>query len=817
MSQEQKSVSSIQMFPRHLGYRKNKYKKDFYMASYSEDQRKCVVTRMGQANIFKQGNGFKFAIQGFVLFKDINNWLFNKCSKNSETATNEYDFSCLYDLTLDDVKKNLNVIFKGVTYSYDQNLHRPSQAQYDAAWNDVENHLFPVQHAYNYDGSYFTDDANSEKTYVSYDAIINRKLIDVVNVTGDQTFDGILFIARPYKNEAQDDGLNIIDPQKPVLFAIQYFANDKLMILKDQKDRLVMNVELHVGYATDADGNDISCDVQTMMPEGYNDDGCVQGLHLADDATTNTLNDCASCETTNKLFISTIPTEESKSYDTFTKLNIMSQAKNNIRESVPQLMFSLAKDNDSKSWDGQRLAFTYASGSRAALFRIAEYAGAGKERANIELLGVNNLYSGVKGVYGNSFIYSQENELPASAFNNVFINSDSNVLYPHASNEISFINSNYNILTSGVESINNEFPGGNNITFMETNNAVVSPKYSTYYASGYKGSKGGKGQLTWTPYTMGGHLTHHFMLDSDFTFINGHNESNVHGTYIASPSAKHIFNENTQNDLEIGNTYGFTNSNSGNLIAIGRGLTYVKGQGDKIILGHFNRNDTDPNNVLIVGDGFVSNDYLKKIGHQLSGSPNNNAFFNSIGCKGEGEAGDMVNYYRHNLLTVNRKGWIGIYSYANPENFAHYGFSGITANVNSARYEIPFSAVYAKLNVYDSMKEFQNTIDNYGKKVQAINNTMPSNKSITITGATDLGTYFDNGISAVESNSIINVTYVTTATSASRDFTTTVSAGFTANSTTGKPIRRVSAYNSLQYLYLRDTENNLTGFFAINN
>lgn len=827
------------------------------MSSYRENQKECVITRQGQANIYKQGNGYKFAITGYALFKDVNYWLRDKCLKPDldmeviDPATGKlidlgdkddvFDFNCLRDLTLDDVKKNLNVIFKGVTYSYDNNLHRPNPTQYAKAWNDIENHLFPVQHAYNYDEAYIIDtdgdgkeeenQNNYNNAYISYDVIINRELVDVTDVTGDQTFDGIIFIARPFKNEPQDDGLDIIDPQKPVLFAVQYFAVDKLMILLDQKDRLVMNVEMHVGYAYNEYGEDSIYDIQNNIPVEYNERGLVQGIHLANDASTNTImTDAESYETTNKLYIANLREGSDDPYDTFAKLNIMAQATPTVAESTPQLMFSLVNSNGNKSWNGQRLSFNYASGDQAALFRIDELAGAGKHRLNFELLGVNNIYKNIKGIYGNSFIYSQENELPASALDNTYINSDGNVMFSHRVNNISFINSNYNIVQSGTESIDHRFPGANNITFMETDNSIVTPWYSTYYTSGYegdKGIKGHKGRITWTPYTVGGHLSQHFLMDSDYTYLNGHNNSNFHGTYISSPSAKHVFSEYSQHDLEIGNMYGYTNNNSGNLIAIGRGLTYVKGQGDKILLGHFNMNDTDPDNVLVVGDGFVSEDYLNKIGHLLSGSNDNNRFFNAIGCKGyKGERGDMVNYYRHNLFTVNRQGYVGISDYTHPENSARYGFSGITAYCKGAKYEIPFSSVYAKLNVYDSMKEFQDIIDNYTDKVRAINNTMPTNKSITITAATNLDVYFGKNISGINSNSIINVTYVTTADRTKPGFSTTVTSThqFITEDDQGHSaykkvadVSPISAYNSLQYLYLRDTENNLTGFFRINN
>lgn len=790
------------------------------MSSYKVHQRECVITRQGRANIYKQGNGFKYAITGYALFKDPNGWLYKKCQKsvsNNETETDneQFDFTCLREFTLDDVKKNLNVIFKNVTYTYNENMHIPNQAQYDKAWANVEQYIFPIQHAYKYISNDAEENTNNN-TYISYDVIINSKSIDVTDVSSDQTFDGIVFIAKPYKTEPQDDGLDILDPQKPVLFAIQYFPVDKIMILKDQKERLVMNIELHISYACNENGEDIIVNVSDIMPDDYNTKGRVQGLHLANDSLTNTVTtDAETYETTNKLFMANTPDGSDDPYDTFAKLNIMSQAKSNVSESVPQLMFSLANTKGNNSWNGQRLAFNYASGGQAALFRIYEMAAAGKQRINFEMLGANNLYKNVKGVYGNSFIYSHENEIPQSAFNNTYINADNNIIFPHKANELSFINSNYNVVNSGSETLFHQFPGANNITFMETDNTVISPYYSTYYTSSYAGSKGIKGnkeQITWTPHTVGGHLSHHFLLDSDYTFINGHNNSDFHGTYISSPSAKHVVSEHAHHDLEIGNMYGYTNGNSGNLIAIGRGLTYVKGQGDKILLGHFNMNDTDPNNVLVVGDGFLSDEYLQNISGMLEGSHQNDRFFAAF----DGQ-GDMVNWYRHNLMTVNRKGWIGISDYAKPSNSARYGYSGITAYCDGAKYEIPFSAVYAKLNVYDAVKEFQTTINEYTNKVDAINNTMPTNRSIAISASTDLKEYFGDNISGISNNSIVNVTYVTTAASTAKAFTAQVSATCIHGQTPHTSVNTVSAYNSLQYLYLKDAVNNITGFLKINN
>lgn len=788
------------------------------MSAYKDEEKECVITRLGQANIFKQGNGFKYAIMGYALVKDPTKWIYNKCTDDDIN----FDFNALRDLTWQDLKDNCRIVFNGVSYSYDNDLHRPDVTQYEAAKKNPGNYLFPVNLSHNYD-----ENANEEEidnTYASYDVILDPKLINVSGVTGDQTFDAVIYFARPYMNEEQDDDLDILDPQTPIVFAIEYFATDKLMILKDQEKNLVMNVKLHVSYRS----MEVKS-IQKFMPENYNESGMLQGLHIYNDASTNTIStDAESYGTTNKLFISTLPETNAAAYDAFAKLNIMSLATSAVSASTPQLMLSLVNDNYNKTWNGNRLAFNYASGDAGSLFRIHEVKGTAKQRLNFELLGQNNLYRNVKGAWGNSFIYSQDNEIPTSAYNNFFLNSDGNELYPHQVNNMSFIDSDFNIVQSGTP-VSGRYPGVNGITFFGTSDSIITPSFTikSYKGvkaykgyKGYKGHKGIKGIETTMYYSVGGYLQQHFLLDSDNTYINGHNNRDFHGTYISSPSAKHTFNEYSQHDLELGNMLGFTYQNSGNFIGIGRGLNYIKGQNDKIVLGNFNMNDTDPSNVLIVGDGFMTQDYLSSISGMLSASNSNDKFFAAFSGRG-----DMINWYRHNLLTVNRDGWIGISDYSNPSNSARYGVKGITAYNNGATYEIPFAQLYSKLNVYDSMQEFQNQVDDYTVKVRSIVNACPTNKSIVITGATTLDSYFGKEISAIGSNSLINVTYQTTATKTDAGFTTTVRAPYmmigevdgTRTLIKKYTSNTISAYNSIQYLYLRDTENNLTGFFKINN
>lgn len=820
----------------------------------------CYITDYGKRNVMKQTNGYKFAICGYVLLKDINNYLYNKY--NTEGSKNT-----LRQLTLDDLLNNVNVIFNKVTYHYDDDLFRAEPAQYQAAVKNPGNYLFPLNMSYNYDEADILDvdvDGDGEDdyaqdtdtTYVSYDVIVNKELVNVVDVTGDQSFDGVAFIARPYKTERQDD-IDIVDPQKLILFAIQYFPGgeqvecplckgegvredgktctncggdglvakdgnpDKILILKDQHENLVFNIEMHVGFADaeDAQKNTEIQDISILVPSAYNKS---IGLHLVNDATANTVMPNQTYGTFNKLYISTLDDDVDSTYDTFAKLNIMTTATSQVADSVPQLMFSLAANNEKRTWNGQRLAFNYASGNQASLFRIYEVKGAGKKRINFELLGSNNLYRDVKGAYGNSFIYSQNNDLPYSGFDNTFINSDNNIVIPHRTNELTFINSNYNVVRSGTSSISGWYPGVNNVTFMNTDNSILVPYYSYYWSKGRKGNKGvkgKKGEVVWSARVVGGHLSNHVLMNSDYNFLVGHNNHDYHGTFISSPSAKHVFTEFSQYDLELGNSLGYTNNNSGNLISIGRGLLYRKGIGDKIILGHFNYNDTNPDNVLIVGDGFLSQEYLSEISGTFEDNEYNDKFYGAFSGRG-----DQVRWYRHNLLEVNRNGWIKINEYTDPNNYAMYGVSGVTANMKGAHYDIPWSAVYAKLNVYDSMKEFQDIIDSYTEKVETINNIMPTNKSIAFSDASgiDLSTYFGNDISAIKSNSLINITYQTTANRNSSAFATTVrSDHFEKTEKNGYvrryETRRISAYNSLQYLYLRDTQNHLTGFFAINN
>ena len=138
------------------------------------------------------------------------------------------------------------------------------------------------------------------------------------------------------------------------------------------------------------------------------------------------------------------------SYDSFAKLNIMSETKTDGSPVVPQIMFDLAKNGSKCTWNGDRLAITYNSGVNASVFRISEVTGTYRDKLNFELLGSNNIYYGtVKGTSNNSFIFSRNNSISDNSFDNNWINSDGNSLFATGTSGINFIDSNNNLLASG--------------------------------------------------------------------------------------------------------------------------------------------------------------------------------------------------------------------------------------------------------------------------------------------------------------------------------------------------------------------------------
>lgn len=261
--------------------------------SYDSDKRAFVVTEEGKTVVAKQRSGVMPAILGFALVRDNKGWLkkYVRSANPAEDFSPKGAYEPLKKLTFADILKNCTVIFRGVSYDYDSNQFRPNATAYDAAAKNPTSRLFPVYYSYNrWKPENDDDEEKMTQTYISYDAYIQPGMLSVTNVTDDMTFDAIIYFASPFKPEKQN--LNNGDPQLPSMFAINYFDDDKLMIVKNQNSRLVMNVEIHFSMT--------SFDAKKVTATDYNP----FSIHLVNNRVTNTqLKDAKTFSTTDNLLI----------------------------------------------------------------------------------------------------------------------------------------------------------------------------------------------------------------------------------------------------------------------------------------------------------------------------------------------------------------------------------------------------------------------------------------------------------------------------------------------------------------------------------
>lgn len=484
-------------------------------------------------------------------------------------------------------------------------------------------------------------------------------------------------------------------------------------------------------------------------------------------------------------------------YDSFAKLNIMSEVSGVNDKIIPQIMFNLSNTGTKKTWNGDRLSITYNSGNSASLFRISEVTGSYRNKLNFELLGANNIFYGsVKGTSNNSFIFSQNNTISNSSFDNNFINADGNRIVPTYTSGINFIDSNNNLITSGY--LHHRFSSAANISYYHSNNNRMLPQFA--FIKGYKGTNGGKDLISQPLYDNNGLITGYSLLSSyngtdvyikgiaggvlrNYTFINsdynrilGHNNYDSYTTIINSHNGYYLSDNETKNTVLIGNDWGYIKGASGNTIAIGKGLINYNTSSDKIILGQFNRNSQDPNDILIVGDGRLSQEYLDSLtALNKDWATNDKSYANILSAlSSNGSPSADSGLYRHNIFTVNKNGYITISDWTNPSNSARYGYNGITAYLDNVSYTIPFRTLYNKINVNDAITQMQETVDSYTQQMDDIIKTMPSNYFYSVKNSTNhIFLNIDNNKSNVgasawiwkeisakmENNTILGITY----------------------------------------------------------
>ena len=427
-------------------------------------------------------------------------------------------------------------------------------------------------------------------------------------------------------------------------------------------------------------------------------------------------------------------TEGIQPVDSIAKLNIMTEATNNPTSGVPQIMLSQTTTGAVKTWNGDRLTINYASGNKAGYFGISEVTNTYRNRINLEILGANNIFhTSVGGTYGNSFIYAEGNKLSKQTHNCNFIHSDYNVLNTSAADGINFINSTYNTFYAGA--VDEIYASAKQISLYNSNYNTFQPVPETWTYTHQNGNKEVKGK-------KGCYLRNQTLIGSNYNYIKGRtisedypeNKSNT--TFINSCSGLYDFDEQHGSLTVIGNTLGYFNNNRNcNIIGIGEGLLQTDSNSDKILLGFYNQNTTDPNEILVVGDGRLNREYVKGLTSATKDWTTNINKYRDVmsNISGTGSTAYNSNFYRHNIFTVNKDGYITISDYKVPSNSARYGYKGITAYVDGSTYEIPFNKVYNKINGNDSVDIMQETIDSYTKTIENKIESLPITKFETFT------------------------------------------------------------------------------------
>ena len=448
-------------------------------------------------------------------------------------------------------------------------------------------------------------------------------------------------------------------------------------------------------------------------------------------------------------------------YETLAKVNIMSPVADNYSDTQPQLMLSILNNDAAKTWAGQRAFFSYnKDGKGTPLFRLAERKSS-TNRSNFDLFGKDNIYRNVKGAYGNAFIFSQENEIGKDSEDNAFLFSDLNEV--NGNTNALFIASNKNKIRKGA---NHDV---SNALFMHTDSADV--------------------------HGMKGTIHNPTLIGSSYAQVEGVTPKSFRGTWISSPCSYHNMVKDTAYDIEIGNYLGYTSNIKGGIIMLGTGLLHTGFPGDtsRTIIGAWNRDDADPDNVFIVGDGFIKDGVVPE-GHNIN---------DHTDLYGEG---DKINWYRHNLFVVNRQGWAGLYSYDNPAaNNVRYSYDGIYATINGQEININFYELKSKMATSDFVNQCEAKVNQLQEDVQRVHATTPGAAQFFIhTGDVSPLNLDDKNIPA---GTVVTVMNISTDTGFVK-FTTIAGSPFKDNLAVGA---------ARSYIRIDDATENVHGFAQINN
>ena len=206
----------------------------------------ACITNEGKQCLIKQDSGIKFSVIGAVLFQDNKNYVGIHWKNN----TMQY-------LNLNQLKKYTNIVVKDIEYTYKGQTFIPnSERKYNNVLSYLELHCLPITYTY---GKQIEE--GIEANYLSYNFSIGVDDVIIKNPNNvNMYFDGVAFLGIPYRLKEEDAdasmNYNVVNLQKPVLFAIEYFpisnnSNDDGMIIEKiplfykQNKLLTFNTELH--------------------------------------------------------------------------------------------------------------------------------------------------------------------------------------------------------------------------------------------------------------------------------------------------------------------------------------------------------------------------------------------------------------------------------------------------------------------------------------------------------------------------------------------------------------------------------------------
>ena len=406
------------------------------MATSNRKSAAFVLTKEGKASIFKQNDGISLNLTKFALFRDKN----LKLKRLLESS--EYDYS----------------IFENLKYDY---------------FNNENFELKP------YDNSLTVIPRieNGERILC-----LNVDVFNKGDITEDQTYDGIIYFCNAYSE--QDENLSSIyeEQNANTIYAIQYFAVNKITLLANQDKRIKFAIQLRFTQ------NNYEV-IDLNIPEDIDN-----GLRIYNDALSNLSLRSKTIGTNRSLTIGDNSNEIGSMLDIYSddgnnQVRMLSLKQTDLGEYV------ISNEVDAKFADNEFIL----SGSNVKSFELFSN---DNENAGISLFAFsdNNIIdesntgkytflnsnentasepiAGTLNLYGNTYIDSNENE--SIGGNNTFIGSDEIV---GNDSENAFIASNSISFTKPIDGVSY-----NHNTFInEKNDDVAGVK--NFVAIGGQGSK----------------------------------------------------------------------------------------------------------------------------------------------------------------------------------------------------------------------------------------------------------------------------------------------------------------------------------------